>query len=108
MLENLNWEMGLISIFIIVIGVVFGIKTIRELREKKKGLTIEDERSRKVKLVAGARAFQASIWFMFILMWLVNVLEIIKIGIEQIFGVAILGMGIVFGVCWLWANRQDV
>jgi len=106
MLENVTWEMFLISGFIIIIGVAFGIKSYRDHREKKKGFKVEDERSEKVKLIAGAKAFQASIWWLLILMWLVNVLEIIKISIEQIFGVAILGMGIIFGICWLIANKK--
>lgn len=107
MFENLNLEMALITVLIVVIAIAFGIKTFMKLKEKKKGFATEDERSRKVKLIAGAKSFQASIWYLLILMWVVNVFGILKIGMEQIFGVAILGMGLIFGVYWLIINKKE-
>ena len=92
---------------IVILAVIFVVKSVRDAKDEKKGLTIEDERSRKVSLLAGAKSFKITIWYLLILMWISNVLEIVPLSSELSLGAGILGMAIIYGITWLWANKQE-
>ncbi len=96
-----------IAILVVILAVIFIGKNLKNVKDAKKGLTIEDERSRKVMLLAGAKSFQVSMWYLLVLMWVSSVLEIIPLNTEQALGAGILGMAIIYGVTWLWANKQE-
>ena len=96
-----------IAILVVILAVIFIGKNLKNVKDAKKGLTIEDERSRKVSLLAGAKSFQISIWYLLVLMWVSSVLEIIPLNTEQALGAGILGMAIIYGITWLWANKQE-
>ena len=96
-----------IAIVVIILGIIFISKNLKDAKDVKKGLTIEDERSRKVSLLAGAKSFQISMWYILILMWVSSVLNIITLNPEQSLGFSIVGMAIIYGITWLWANKQE-
>jgi len=96
-----------IAILVVILVVIFIGKNLKNVKDVKKGLTIEDERSRKVALLAGAKSFQISMWYLLILLWFSSVLEIIPLNTEQALGAGILGMAIIYGIIWLWANKQE-
>ena len=71
----------------------------------KKGLPVEDERSKKVMNVACAKAYLISIWFLLILSWMSD--EIIQFrDVQQALGGGILGMAVILGLCWVYYNRK--
>ena len=100
-------ELISIAIMVIILGVIFVSKSLKNVKDKKKGLTIEDERSRKRLLLTGAKSFQISIWYLLILMWVSSVLGIITLNTETALGMGIVGMAIIFGLTWIWANKQE-
>jgi peptidoglycan/LPS O-acetylase OafA/YrhL len=100
-------ELISIAIMVIILGVIFVSKSLKNVKDKKKGLTIEDERSRKILLLTGAKSFQISIWYLLILMWVSSVLGIITLNTETALGMGIVGMAIIFGLTWIWANKQE-
>ena len=101
-----NTSIGIGSIIIaatILIFAIFFIK--RRYTSVKKGFPAEDERSRKVMLLAGYKTFLISIWYLLILAWASD--EYIKFrDPSQALGMGILGMAIIFGLCWLWVNKS--
>jgi len=100
-------EPTFIAIIVVILAVIVISKNLKNVKDAKKGLTIEDERSRKVLLLTGAKSFQVSIWYLLILMWVSSVLNIITLNTEQALGFGIVGMAIIFGIMWLWANKQE-
>jgi len=95
-----------ILVIIALTTIVFFIGyTIRELKSVKKGLPIEDERSKKVMNVSFAKAYLISIWFILILSWASDDLIQFR-DVSQALNMSILGMAIIFGLCWLYYNRK--
>ncbi|NOZ34950.1 MAG: hypothetical protein GXO80_06595 [Chlorobi bacterium] len=79
---------------IIVIGAIVSIVTIKKNREKKAGLTIEDELSIKIKYKAGYFAYLYSMY-----MWLFIFLFKDKFpNIESMLGGGVLLSAIIFGI----------
>jgi uncharacterized membrane protein len=106
-LRDQNITLIAIAIIVLALAGVFVAKRLKSIKDVKKGLTLEDERSRKVLLLTGAKAFQISIWYILILMWLSSVLEIVALEVEMALGLSIVGMAVIFGITWLWANKQE-
>ncbi|MBW2975800.1 hypothetical protein KY366_08845 [Candidatus Woesearchaeota archaeon] len=97
----------LMVIIALTIAVFFVAYTVRELKSVKKGLPVEDERSRKVMNLAFAKAYLISIWYLLILSWLADSSLIRFRDASQALGMGILGMAILFGLCWLYYNRKQ-
>ena len=91
----------------LILAVIFIARGLKDAKDAKKGRTIEDERSRKVSLLAGAKSFKYSMWYLLILMWLSSVMELIPMNSEIAFGAGILGMAAIYGITWIWANKQE-
>jgi hypothetical protein len=89
---------GLLVIFSI-------IQVFKKLKDEKRGLTTEDELSKKIKLKAGANAFMASfyLWTMILLFTLDSALSN-----EIIIGIGIFGMGLLFVGFWVYHNRKGI
>jgi uncharacterized membrane protein len=98
--------------FMIVIAltiVVFFIGyTRRELKSVREGFPVEDERSNKVKTLAGYKAFLISIYWLLIIGWASSNEWIQFRDVSQATGAGILGMAIIFGLCWLYYNRKEI
>ena len=96
-----------IAIVVVILAVIFIGKYLKITKDAKKGLTIEDERSRKVLLLTGAKSFQISMWYLFVLIWVSGVLDIITLNATTALVSAMVGMAVIFGITWLWANKQE-
>lgn len=98
---------GVTGALIAIIVLVFAIFVfIRGNRDMKKGFPLRDERSKKIIVLAGYKTFLISIWYLLILSWIANAGWIQFRDVSQALGAGILGMAIIFGLCWLWVNRK--
>jgi len=94
----------IIVALVLLVFAVFQFK--RMYYDVKKGYPLRDERSNKVLMVAFAKAFIFSIWWLLILSWLSE--DLIKFrDASQALGVGILGMAIIFGLSWLYFNSKE-
>lgn len=92
-------------IFVLAIGFIW--KAVRELRDVKSGFPLDDERVVRVRQIAGAKAFQASLWWLLIIIWVVSVMKLIELNTEEVLGLAVLGMAAIFGFMYLVTNRKS-
>jgi peptidoglycan/LPS O-acetylase OafA/YrhL len=91
---------SVIAIIILFFAVVMIKKRYTSL---KKGLPAEDERSRKVMIIAGYYTFLISLWFLLALAWASD--ELIKFRYpSQALGAGIGGMAVIFALSWLGVN----
>ena len=97
----------LIAGIVAVLALVIIVQALKDFRNLKEGFPVEDERSKKVKMIAEARAFSLSLYWLLILLWGVSVFELINLDVEEIIIASILGMSGIFVVSWFWANRQE-
>ncbi|MRG76371.1 MAG: hypothetical protein GQ533_06100 [Methanosarcinaceae archaeon] len=96
----------LIAGIVVVLAVVMIGHALKEFKYVKEGFPVEDEHSRKVKMIAKARAFSLSIWWMLILLCGVYVFELIDLDVEYALIAGILGMSVIFVISWVWAARS--
>ena len=91
------------SIFIIVAYSIYIFY--KRYRDEKRGLTAEDELSKRIKERAGAYSFGASfyLWTLILLATLDS-----KISNEVIIGIGIAGMGILFSGFWIYLNNKGI
>ncbi len=86
--------------------VVFSLaRVVKNLKDEKKGFTIEDELSQKIKLRAGANAFTASFY-----LWTMILLFTIDSNIENeiLLGIGIVGMGLMFVGFWFYHDKKGI
>ena len=73
----------------------------------KKGFPLHDERSNKVMVLAGNKAFLISIWWILFIGWASSNEWIQLRDISQATGVGILGMAVIFGLCALYYSKRS-
>jgi len=98
--------MALIFLILVFMGIIF----IKRIKEVKEGMPLEDERSKKVLIMASATAFQFSIY------WILSISIFEKFfadlfGVEyldagQTVGGSIFGMAVFFVIFYLYYNRK--
>ncbi|MFC1647916.1 hypothetical protein ACFL1B_00495 [Nanoarchaeota archaeon] len=93
----------IIGIIVLVALIVF-LK--RQYTDIKKGFPFHDERSNKVMILAGNKAFLISIWWILIIGWASSNGWMQFRDVSQATGAGILGMAVIFGLCWLYYNRK--
>jgi hypothetical protein len=93
---------ALIGIIILVYA-IFNFK--RMYLDVKKGYPIQDERSQKVLMIAFAKAFLFSIWWLLILSFISENINFRDPG--QALNIGIFGMAVLFGLCFLWYNKKQ-
>ncbi len=102
-----NLVVGIISIIIAVVILIFAVSLLkRQYSAVKKGFPYQDERSKKIMVLAGYKAFLISIWWILIIGWASSNEWVQFRDVSQATGVGILGMAIIFGVCWLLVSRK--
>jgi uncharacterized membrane protein len=99
---------SLIIVIALTIVVFFIGYTRREFKSFKEGFPVEDERSNKVRTLAGYKAFLISIYWILIIGWASSNGWIQFRDVSQATGAGILGMAIIFGLCWLYYNRKEI
>ena len=97
------------AIFLVIIAltivILFVIYASRELKSVRKGLPVEDERSKKILRLAFAKAYLLSLYLILAIGWLSD--EYIRFrDVSQATGAIILGMAILFGLCWIYYNNR--
>jgi hypothetical protein len=96
------------AVGLIVIGliVIFGlVRAVKNLKDEKKGLTIEDELSKRIKEKVAAKSFYASfyIWTMIIVFTVDS-----KIRSEILLGIGVVGMSLIYIGIWLYHNKKGL
>jgi hypothetical protein len=72
-------------------------RALKQAREARAGLLVEDEMTRERRVLAGARAFHLSLY-----LWLAIFLFNSKFeDREEMLGIGIMGSAALFGLCWL-------
>ena len=90
----------------VLIAVVFSfVLGLRRIKDEKKGLTVDDELSLRIKQKAAANAFMLSFY-----MWAAIVLFTVdsNLRIEVPIGIGIVGMGLLFIGFWLYYNQSGI
>jgi len=95
---------GIIAAVILIFAIVVWK---RQYTSVKKGFPVQDERSRQIQVLAGYYTFLISIWYLLVLSWASDDLIQFR-DPAQALGIGILGMAIIFGVCWIWVSRKGV
>ncbi len=99
-----NIGAGIGSVIIALIILIFAAVVIkRKYTSIKKGFPIADERTKKIEVLAGYYTFLISIWYLLALSYLSDNLIQFK-DPSQALSMGILGMAIIFGVCWLYLS----
>jgi hypothetical protein len=86
--------------------VIFGlVRAVKNLKDEKKGLTIEDELSKRIKEKVAAKSFYASfyIWTMIIVFTVDS-----KIRSEILLGIGVVGMSLIYIGIWLYHNKKGL
>ena len=102
-----NSKIGFAPMIIAAIIFIFGIVFIkRQYSSVKKGEPYEDERSKKVLVLAGYYAFLVSLWYILILGWGSSNGWFQFEDVSQATGIGVIGMAVIFGISWLWVNLK--
>ena len=92
---------------ILVIIVIFMIPFVkRRYFDVKDGYPYEDERTKRVMTNAAAKAYYISLYWLLAISFSVEVLEIIELDVSGAIGTGIVGMAIIFGICYGYYNRK--
>jgi hypothetical protein len=92
-----------IAIIILVIAAVYLKRTYGSV---KKGLPVEDERSKKVMTNALAKAYLISLYWLLAIGWASDNIIAFR-DVSQAIGAGIAGMVVIFGLCYLYVNRKE-
>ena len=97
---------------IALILIIFAIPVLKRGYESiKKGHPMEDEMSSKIKVKAGYLAFLVSIYYILGIMWYLGYAPekgwpmLIP---RHVAAISIVGMAIIFGLCYLYVSRKGV
>jgi len=101
-LGTFEYTIAGLVLFVVLISFIIGVK---RLKDEKKGLTVEDELSHRIKQKAAASAFHFSLylWTM-VLMFTMDS----NLGIEIPIGIGIVGMGILFVGFWIYYSKIGI
>ena len=94
----LSGAVGLMVILTILVG-------FKRLSDQKKGLTVEDELSQRIKEKAASRAFVLSIYLWTVIMLVLGDTELDR---EIPWGIGIIGMGCLFISCLVYYNKKGI
>jgi len=103
--SSLNgFEIGGLGIILLVIAFSVFI-LIRRIKSWKAGEPQEDELSKKVMLRTAALSYYISLYFWVFLLWLKDRIEFQQ---EELLGVGILGMALIFALSWGFFHLKGV
>lgn len=95
---------GIVFIVALALGIGILLNGLKDLKNVEKGLPPEDERSRRIMQVASARAYMLSIWWLLILMWMMDEFGWAPPHPSTVLSAGIAGMALLLAVSWLYTN----
>jgi peptidoglycan/LPS O-acetylase OafA/YrhL len=96
----------LVSLGVIILVVVFAIFVgFKRISSVKKGEPAEDEMSKKVMQKTSSLSYYISLYLWLAIMYFSDKF---KYEIHTVIGAGILGMAVIFGICWLVFNFRGV
>ncbi|MBT6995138.1 hypothetical protein HN865_00725 [Candidatus Woesearchaeota archaeon] len=105
--KNGTFVGSILSIIIAIVVLVFAIAFLkREYKEVKKGFSIHDERSEDIMKKAGSKAYLISLYWILFIGWSSSNGWLYFEDISEATGIGVLGMAILFGLCWVYYNRK--
>lgn len=93
---------AVVAAVVILFGLFIGIRRIKDVR---KNLPVEDERSKKIMKNAGATSFYLSLYLWLALMFFEEGINLEK---HSLIGLGILGMAIIFALSWIYHNYFSI
>ena len=103
--SNIVYLMFPLLIMLIMIPFV-----LRRFKDVKRGMPMEDERSKKVINRAAAMAYYISIYWILIVGWfekpITEILKIEMLTTSQTTGICIMGMAIIFFISWFYYDKK--
>jgi ABC-type transport system involved in multi-copper enzyme maturation permease subunit len=106
---NSNWNTGsfeLIQFGVIALLVAFALWIgLSRFKSERRGEPAEDELSKKIMTKASSLAYFISIYMWLVIMYLT---DRNKYETDLMFGTGILGMGVIFAVCWIIIRIRGV
>ena len=96
--DDVDLKMVAIGVLILLIGLIYAYKALKRARDKSAGLTVDDEFTKLVKLHAGGKAFQLSMYLWLVIMYAADFFEE---KIEMI-GAGILGSALIYAFAWMY------
>ena len=108
---NQNSLTGMFVVLIIATLLIFFL--LRRYKDIKQGEPLEDERSKQVMLMAAARAFMITMYWLLSIsifegFWADLLFNTDKLDAGQAVGGGITGMAVIFFICWVYYNRKGV
>jgi len=98
--ESFGWlVLGLIVLAFAVLYLRGGLK------DARRGMPFQDERTKKIILYAGSKAFTLSVWWLLALMYFADNIDIIP---RHVAVAGIAGMALLFFISWIWYDRRGV
>lgn len=95
-------EYTVAGLVLVVVSVSVGVG-LKRIKAEKKGLTIEDELSRRIRQKAAANAFAFSFY-----LWTLIAIFTINSNTDIIIPVGILGMGLLFIGFWIYYSKTGI
>ena len=95
-LELVDLSHYVIVFVLVALALIFGI---RRLRSERRGEPAEDELSKKIMQRAASTAYYVSLYWWLVLVYLSNSWQMET---ESLIGTGILGMAIIFALCWAY------
>ena len=102
--ENIQLVLPAGIVVIIVLFMVPFVK--RRWFDVKRGFPSEDERSKKVMTNASSKAYYVSLYWLLLISFSVEVLEIVEMDVGQAIGTGIVGMAVLFGIFFLYYDGK--
>ncbi len=101
-LELVDLSHYVIVFVLVALALIFGM---RRLRSERRGEPAEDELSKKIMQRAASTAYYVSLYWWLVLVYLSNSWQMET---ESLIGTGILGMAIIFALCWAYYKIKGV
>lgn len=86
----------------LVLLAAFSVFTFQKYREIEKGEPLADERTSKLGVLAGYRAFMMSLYWLLAIGYMVEDSELLNLDVSGAIGLGIIGMTVIFGLNYLY------
>ncbi len=102
-MENIGTlEYSVAGLVLVVVSISVGA-AMKRIKAEKKGLTIEDELSRRIRQKAAANAFALSFY-----QWTLIAIFSINSNIGVVIPIGVLGMGLIFVGYWIYYSKTGI